>query len=702
MAKREGNKLVKIVDPKTGWKIEYSMSLRLKTNLDERIIPALSKEDKDYVICLDGREGCQPQGEKVLMSNGSWKNVEDIKVGDSVLSPQEDGTNVFSKVLNTTKWFCKEIYDVKQLNREKKKLYSCSYNHEIPLNRKRFPRINGERKIKNSFWEIKHYSARDYSKLSKKCSKKNQTTILSFPINKFEGIVNCGIEPYTLGVFLGDGHFFSKEYNIINKKYEKDSVTKGHFRNLKSGKRIWQSEHKTNYVKNEFLNHKNRNLGITTEDLEIIKEIEKYHNVISVSSKKDSKAKTYRFSLNGELSKELSSLGLEGKGSGEKFIPKEALLSDLEYRKRLLAGLIDTDGYFNKKSNSFQIITKSNQLAKDIYLLVRSLGGRGRIRKIKKGIKKIGFIGTYYEISFYLGNLILPTKLKRKGGYSSMFYLSSNRCSIDVIKTNKKEFVYGFELDSKSSWYITNDYVITHNSGKSWFAFQLGKYVDPTLDLSRVVFSPEEFREAVLKAKKGQCIIYDEAFTGFSSRSSLSPVNRVLVSLSMQMRQKNLFIIIVLPTIFLLDKYMAMFRTKGLIHVYESNGTRGYFKVYNSRVKKYLILAGQKTMSYNHKTVRTNFKGRFYGKFALGDENVLAGYLKKKEKALADSEKTSMSSAQVRFREQRDLLLWLFRKYTKLTYKEIAEVLFDYDFNMSLEQISKICARFGEFDKKDK
>jgi len=246
------------------------------------------------------------------------------------------------------------------------------------------------------------------------------------------------------------------------------------------------------------------------------------------------------------------------------------------------------------------------------------------------------------------------------------------------------------------------DYVICvdgrEGSGKSWFSFQLGKYVDPTLDLSRIVFSPEEFREAVLKAKKGQCIIYDEAFTGFSSRSSLSPVNRVLVSLSMQMRQKNLFIIIVLPTIFLLDKYMAMFRTKGLIHVYESNGTRGYFKVYNSRVKKYLILAGQKTMSYNHKTVRTNFKGRFYGKFALGDENVLAGYLKKKEKALADSEKTSMSSAQVRFREQRDLLVWLLRKYTKLTYKQLEEVLFEYDFNMSFQQIGKICAKFGELN----
>lgn len=249
------------------------------------------------------------------------------------------------------------------------------------------------------------------------------------------------------------------------------------------------------------------------------------------------------------------------------------------------------------------------------------------------------------------------------------------------------------------------DYVVCvdgrEGAGKSYFAFQLGKYVDPSLNLKRVVFSPDDFREAILRAKKGQCIIYDEAFTGFSSRSSLSPVNRVLVSLSMQMRQKNLFIIIVLPTIFLLDKYMAMFRTKGLFHVFESRGVRGYFKFYNSRVKKYLILAGQKTMSYNHKKVRTSFRGRFYGKFALGDDNVLAAYLKKKEKSLADSEKTSMSSAQVKFREQRDLLIWLFRKYTKLTYKEIAEVLFDYDFSMSLEQVSKICAKFGEISEEN-
>ena len=233
-------------------------------------------------------------------------------------------------------------------------------------------------------------------------------------------------------------------------------------------------------------------------------------------------------------------------------------------------------------------------------------------------------------------------------------------------------------------------------SGKSTLAFQIGKYVDPSLSLSRVVFSPDDFREAILKAKKGQCIIYDEAFTGFSSRSSLSPVNRVLVSLAMQMRQKNLFILIVLPTIFLLDKYMAIFRTKALIHVYENKGIRGYFRIFNSIKKQQLILRGQKTMTYNHKGLHTRFKGRFYGKFALGDKGLEKKYRQNKEKALADSEKTSMSSAQVRFREQRDLMIWLFRKYTKLTYRELENVFADYELSMSFQQIGKICSKFGE------
>ena len=234
--------------------------------------------------------------------------------------------------------------------------------------------------------------------------------------------------------------------------------------------------------------------------------------------------------------------------------------------------------------------------------------------------------------------------------------------------------------------------------GKSTLAMQIGRYVDPTLDLNRVVFDAESFREAILKAKKGQCIIYDEAFTGFSSRSALSGINRALVSLAMQMRQKNLFIIIVLPTIFLLDKYLALFRTKVLIHCYENKGIRGYFRVYPTKLKKMLIMSGVKTYSYK---VRTNFKGRYYGVFALGDEKLDKKYREKKEKALNETSKDPMHSVQIRFKEQRDLLMYLYLKDVGLSARKFEQYLKDYDFDISHVQISKIIGKFGLNRDKD-
>jgi len=238
-------------------------------------------------------------------------------------------------------------------------------------------------------------------------------------------------------------------------------------------------------------------------------------------------------------------------------------------------------------------------------------------------------------------------------------------------------------------------------SGKSTLALQIAKYVDHSFNLDRVVFNAEDFRNAIYKAKKGQAIVFDEAFTGLSSRASLSGINRALVSLMMQMRQKNLFVIIVLPTFFLLDKYVAIWRAKALIHVYESKGKRGYFKIYNSKLKKYLYLMGKKTYSYHLKKIRTRFKGRFYGVFALGDSKEDAKYRKKKEKALEENEKNPMSAGQVKYKEQRDLMLHLFRKHTKMTYQNMEILLADYDFPISFSQIRKICKNFGDMKEEN-
>ncbi|MFW6130315.1 MAG: hypothetical protein ACOC56_03950, partial [Atribacterota bacterium] len=236
-------------------------------------------------------------------------------------------------------------------------------------------------------------------------------------------------------------------------------------------------------------------------------------------------------------------------------------------------------------------------------------------------------------------------------------------------------------------------------SGKSFLAIQWCKYIDPSFNLSRVVFTPEEFREAIYRAKKGQAILFDEAFTGFSSRSALSGVNRTLISLMMQIRQKNLFIGIVLPTFFLLDKYISLFRTRVLVHVYENKGRRGFFRVYSSKKKRLLIMnKDSRTYSYG---VRSKKKGRFYGVFALGDNEEEKKYKDKKMKALEHSEKNPMTSAQVKYREQRDLMLYILRKELKLPYRQIETLLNSFNFDISYRQIASICAKFGDKDTKE-
>jgi len=234
----------------------------------------------------------------------------------------------------------------------------------------------------------------------------------------------------------------------------------------------------------------------------------------------------------------------------------------------------------------------------------------------------------------------------------------------------------------------------SEGSGKSTLGLQLCRYVDPTFNLSRVVFTPEEFRDAIYKAKKGQAIMFDEAFTGFSSRASLSGVNKTLVSLMMQLRQKNLFIAIVLPTIFLLDKYISLFRTRVLIHVYEVRGRRGFYKVYSSRKKKELIF-NKKAKVYSY-GVNTKLRGRFYGVFALGGEDEEKAYRKKKEVSLKKSEQNMMTSSGVKYRMQRDVMVFILRKELKLSYKKIESLLSSYDFDISYVQIRSICIKFGD------
>lgn len=178
-------------------------------------------------------------------------------------------------------------------------------------------------------------------------------------------------------------------------------------------------------------------------------------------------------------------------------------------------------------------------------------------------------------------------------------------------------------------------------SGKSTIAIQCAYVCDPSFNLDRVVFTPKDFRKAILESKPYQAIVYDEAYTGLSSRSTMSLINRTLISMLAEIRQKNLFLFIVMPCFFDLDKYVALWRSRALIHVYFGKDfERGHFTFYNVDLKKELYMIGKKFYSYYKP--KANFYGRFVGFYCVDESKYR---LKKKdsliarEKATEDAEK---------------------------------------------------------------
>ncbi len=231
------------------------------------------------------------------------------------------------------------------------------------------------------------------------------------------------------------------------------------------------------------------------------------------------------------------------------------------------------------------------------------------------------------------------------------------------------------------------DYVIVVDGhervGKSTFAMQLGKRIDPTLNLSRLCFSPDEFKNQILSAKKGQCVIFDEAYRGLSSRGALTEVNRILVSLMSEMGQKNLCVIIVLPTFFLLEKYVALWRARGLFHIYKKNGRKGYWVGFGRKKKKLIYLKGKKDYTYNLKIARSRFKGRFYGKYVVDEE----AYRTKKKKSLNEGFTTTI---QEKFKEQRDKLVYLIKREMNISQRDMQKIFKEYDVGMKRTAIGNI------------
>lgn len=186
----------------------------------------------------------------------------------------------------------------------------------------------------------------------------------------------------------------------------------------------------------------------------------------------------------------------------------------------------------------------------------------------------------------------------------------------------------------KKDWDMLFVYDGYEGSGKSVKAMQDAFYVDPTLTVDRIVFNPDDFKDAVMKAERFQAIVFDEAYGGLNSRSAMGNVNKSIVQMLTVIRERNLFIFIVLPTFFDLDKYVALWRSRALIHVYTGDEfQRGYFKFYNVDRKKSLYVNGKKW--YNYAQIKPNYMGRFTNFYVVDEQEYRT---KKRETSLSPSE----------------------------------------------------------------
>jgi len=145
-----------------------------------------------------------------------------------------------------------------------------------------------------------------------------------------------------------------------------------------------------------------------------------------------------------------------------KFIPKEYLLSSIEQRKELLAGLLDSDGTVTGARVRYS--TSSKQLAEDVCQLTRSLGGiatyslfKGRLRT-RKG-KVTQELDNYQVNVRTLFNPFLRPSNRKKWKQSTK--LVKNIKSIEYLKDADATCI---RVDAKDHLFVIKDYIVTHNS----------------------------------------------------------------------------------------------------------------------------------------------------------------------------------------------------------------------------------------------
>lgn len=379
--------------------------------IDRLLKGGLAKGEIGVILAPTGVGKSLSNSEPVLTPNG-WVKMGDIKLGDKVIGG--DGKEQY--VLGVYPQGIRSIYKVEFTD---KTFVNCDEEHLWSVNtlnmRTAKTRKDGKA-INKPNYGYKVVKTKDMISDIKKRGRYNFRLPVVEPIHFEEKEVT--IDPYLLGLLLGDG-----------------SICDGGIR-------------------------------ISTKDDELFENIKHLNEHTSFNEYNNNTKTIKSINLKTGIKKRLDDYNLLNKKSNNKFIPKDYLYNSLNVRIAILQGLMDTDGYVDKKGTA-QFTTVSEQLSKDVRELVLSLGGTARVNKKKptyshNGEKKQGQLA--YTITMSFANDIVPFKLFRK---VSRFYKRTKYVEQKFVKSitySHEEEATCIKVSNPDCLFVTRDYVLTHNT----------------------------------------------------------------------------------------------------------------------------------------------------------------------------------------------------------------------------------------------
>ena len=243
------------------------------------------------------------------------------------------------------------------------------------------------------------------------------------------------IHPYMMGVLLGDGYLNGTGISVSNPTYDHDIMDRLEKVKPKDCSIHYHYKDENSCPQHSIVGHYNQ------------------HNPV----------------LN-----KLRKLKLDVK-SKHRFIPDKYLTSSIKQRIELLRGLMDTDGSCDERSRTvFHSCNK--KLAQDVVNLVRSLGGVSYIRDY----------GGEYQVNVLVNFCPFHTKRKKNNWKKQTKSIGNSHGQRGKFITNiefvGKEEQQCISVENKDGLYITDDYIVTHNTIEAiaWIQYR-GEEVLPAL-----------------------------------------------------------------------------------------------------------------------------------------------------------------------------------------------------------------------------